>query len=387
MKNMKVSMKLIVSFVIVIVLCVIVGGVGIFGMLQINNGSTELYQRQARPLATLGEARELFQRLRVQIRNVALNTGDYDELLSIERDVVDRERGFIGYMDDYKPTITAPDAVRLYDETMAAFYEYQRSMEGVLASAKAGEDQETIMQMIADMRRPTDVVMDNLSTLSDARVAQGTETSAANDSLFSSMLIVIIVVLILAVVVALSLALYISGLISKPLVLLSTFMNNAGTTGNLSLSPDANAKLENYALMKDEIGQTIAGSAAFVKHVTDVAADLGTIAGGDLTIEVDVLSPQDIMGKSLQQMLDNLNTMFSEINSASNQVSTGSKQIADGAQSLAQGSTEQAASVQELSASIGEIAQKTKENATMAERAATLAGTIMQNAEKGSTQM
>ncbi|MDR2599672.1 MAG: methyl-accepting chemotaxis protein [Oscillospiraceae bacterium] len=387
MKNMKVSTKLITGFLIVAVLTAIVGGVGILGMMQINDGSTLMYYGQTRPLTDIAAAQEYFQRCRVQLRNMVIATGDVDELNSIEADKAIREEGFISYMEEYRPTLTTEIGERLYNETMAAFREYQEGSRNLLAAAKNNEDQAVLVEMMNDMRPPTDQVMDNLSTLMELRVDMATENNYSNDATFDRMLIIIVIVIIIAVAVAITLALYISGLISKPLLVLSSFMNKAGKTGDIQLSPADEQAISKFAVIKDEIGQAIAGSSSFVKHVTEIAHDLDLIAGGDLTINVEVLSNDDVMGKSLQSMLENLNTMFGEINSATGQVSTGSKQIADGAQSLAQGSTEQAASVEELSASIGEIAQKTKENATMAERAASLAGTIMQNAEKGSNQM
>ena len=203
----------------------------------------------------------------------------------------------------------------------------------------------------------------------------------------SSLQIISIAIVIAGIVISMLLAFYISGLISKPLNNLSAFMIKAGTTGDISLSPADADIISKMAKINDEIGQAINGSAAFVGHVTNIAKKLEAIAGGDLSTDVVLLSDTDTMGKSVKQVIDNLNSMFAEINAASAQVSTGSKQVADGAQALAQGSTEQAASIQQLSGSIAEIAGKTKTNATTADRTSKLSETIKDNAEKGSLQM
>jgi len=138
---------------------------------------------------------------------------------------------------------------------------------------------------------------------------------------------------------------------------------------------------------KDEIGQAISGSAGFVMHVTMIADELESVANGDLSIRVKTLSDEDRMGKSVKQMVENLNNMFNEINISSGQVSSGARQVAEGAQALAQGATEQAASIEELSSSIAEIAERTKENAATAEKTSQLSVEIRGNAEKGSRQM
>ena len=202
----------------------------------------------------------------------------------------------------------------------------------------------------------------------------------------ATMTVTIIIVLV-AIVVSIFLAFYLSGMISKPLILLSAFMNKAGTTGDISLTPEDVEVIGAFAQVKDEIGQAISGSALFVNHVTNVANELETVAGGDLTSEVNVLSDKDVLGLSIRRTVENLNGIFSEINASSDQVSSGAKQVADGAQMLAQGSTEQAASIQELSSSISEIAERIKVNATTADRTLKLSSTIKDNAEKGSQQM
>jgi len=114
---------------------------------------------------------------------------------------------------------------------------------------------------------------------------------------------------------------------------------------------------------------------------------LKAISGGDMSVNIDLRAPNDTIGTELSVMVKNLNDMFVDIHAATKQAAAGSRQTADGAQSLAQGSTAQADNVAQLSSSIVEIAQRTKDNAEMAGRAANLAGTIMQNAEKGSRQM
>jgi len=74
------------------------------------------------------------------------------------------------------------------------------------------------------------------------------------------------------------------------------------------------------------------------------------IASGDLTTEVSLASEKDALGKSLRNMVANLNEILGQIQVAGEQIATGSSQISDGAQSLSQGATESAASVEEITA-------------------------------------
>jgi len=202
-----------------------------------------------------------------------------------------------------------------------------------------------------------------------------------------TMVLVLAGLLITVLVIAVFIGLYVSNLVSKPIIALASFMSRAGTTGDITTTAEEEQTLNKYMDAKDETGQLMRGCGAFIDHIMSISQSLDTIAGGDLSADIELLSNADTMGLALQKTTDSLNTMFSDINSSTAQVSAGSKQIADGAQSLAQGSTQQAASVEELSATISEMAVKTKESAEKAENAATLADSIMHNAEKGSNQM
>jgi len=389
MKNLKVGTKLLVSFLIVIILTIAVGVVGIVGMMQINSGSTAMYDNQLTPLSDLSFAREYFQRLRVQMRNVALVSGDIDAVNAYAADVAARERQFIHYTDAFRPVLVEPEAIRIFDEAISEFHgEFSGGMDEIIAGARLGiPSMELIDIMDARTVTASDIITDNLGYVLDVRLGQASEVNISNDSTFASMLVLIIVVILVAVVIAISLALYISKLVSKPLIILTSFMKVAAKTGDITLREEDIKTISAFSRNKDELGQCIEATAAFINEINSEMNLLEKIAEGDLTIEPNSLSEKDKVGNALRKVADNLNYMFGEIRSSSAQVAAGSKQIADGSQALAQGSTEQASSVQQLSASISEIAYKTKTNAEMAGRAAMLADDIKVSAEKGRQHM
>ena len=389
MKNMKVAKKLIVSFLIVALLAGVVGGVGIFGMSQIDNASHRMYYSYTEALPEIAKALEYSQRLRVQLRNVILFSGDLNALSGIEQDVRATEASFESFMTTYnREFVDDEQSQRLFNDAMRAYEnEFKPGMGQILAGAKADAEQADLKVILNSLTASSNLIVENLTECMDIKLSRASSVNYANTQLFRTLLIVSIAVIAVAIGIALFLAFYISGLISKPLTVLTTFMQKAGTTGDIFMSDADRAVFSKNAQIKDEIGQTIGATSSFIAHVTEVSGSLQTIAGGDLTVEVKLLSDSDTMGLSLKSMVSNLNNMFSEINSATSQVSAGSKQIADGATALAAGSTEQASSVEELAASLTEVSTSTNENADMAKEASGLSGEIKGSAEKGSVQM
>lgn len=175
--------------------------------------------------------------------------------------------------------------------------------------------------------------------------------------------------------IAIPIVLKITNNISRPMKDIANFTKKAGASGNITIEPVDAKNIAQYAAVQDEIGDTIRGVSSFVFHVTNIANKLEAIAGGDLTVEIELLSEEDIMSKSLQQMVSNLNQMFQEIHVSSNTVATesgiisdGIRQIAQGAQNLSSASTEQAASVEELLATVAEVKNQVVENSNRSQK-------------------
>jgi len=389
LKNLKVSVKLILGFSIGAALTLIVGIVGFIGMNQMQSAASNMYNMQTYPMPYMAKAIEYFQQMRINTREYMVGsiTDDFQHIENINIQMDYLRTTINENLDVYESTILDQTAMALFTEARRLLtQEYVPYLTRIYELAKT-DDIDGILRENALMGPATSKILENFEICLDMKVDAAFSAYQANNDLYGSMLVLIIAVALFAVGVAMWFAFYISGLISKPVKLMSDFMRKAGTTGDISTTTEEERAWARYYVIKDEIGQMMKDFSAFIDHVTKVADELETIASGDLTSDIKLLSNADTMGKALQTMERNLNAMFGDINASTAQVSTGSKQIADGAQSLAQGSTQQAAAVEELSSSISEIATKTKENASMAGKAANLASTIKQSAEKGSSQM
>jgi len=388
MKNLKVSMKLIVSFFVLIVLAVAIGVIGIIGMGSLNNSQSTLYDNNLIAVEAMGNLRELFANERNSIRTITLHQDDSERVNSIINGFADYDSIAAENFALYETTINDESAEESYYAAKHAWTEeYAQLKRDCFALMRAGQFDEAYDHYQTEGASIIAPISNGFAESAAINKAWAEEADADGGALYTSLTIILVIVLVASVMIALFFAFYISRLISKPLTTLSAFMHKAGSTGDISLTPEDGRLISEMGQVKDEIGQTISNSATFVGHVTTIAKELEAFASGDLTVAVEVLSDADILGTSLKRMGDNLGSMFGNIRSSTSQVSTGAKQVADGAQSLAQGATEQAASIQQLSSSISDIAEKTKKNAETAERTSRLSVSIKDNAEKGSRQM
>ena len=392
MKNLRITGKLIVSFLIISLFAILLSAISITQITRLANAAIDNQKYITSALENMVKFAVPYSNVRTAMRDIGRYTSAEDNekqktALSTNLETINH------YMNEYykivqgNPNVSKEeyDAVKAVCDVLVTYTDICLNR---LIPAGMENDAETVYAIISkELGPPGTVIRENvdfLTTFNSERGAASAEHATADQR---TSILLNIAVLVAALVMMVFLVFYISRLISKPLGVLSDFMKKAGTTGDITITQRDAVIIEGYGQRKDETGEIIGNAASLIRHINGVADALSVIANGDLSQDIKPLSESDTMGVSLKQVLDNLNNMFGDIHNSTAQVSTGAKQIADGSQALAQGSTEQAASVEELSSSITEIAEKTKENAAMADKAATLANTIKANAEKGSAQM
>ncbi len=137
----------------------------------------------------------------------------------------------------------------------------------------------------------------------------------------------------------------------------------------------------------DEFGELVDEYMQVINNMKYQAGIAEEVANGNLTVQVDVKSSDDVLTSALKKLVDDNLHALSNISDAGSQVTVSSSQVASASQALAQGSTEQASAIEQITASIDEIADKTKENAEEANSAASLVARAIADVKQGNKQM
>ena len=146
-------------------------------------------------------------------------------------------------------------------------------------------------------------------------------------------------------------------------------------------------EIELIKYANDEFGELVDEYTEVIENIKTQAAIAEEVASGNLTVQVNPKSNEDMLGNALKKLVeDNLHAL-SNVSDAGSQVTISSSQVASASQALAQGSTEQASAIQQITASIDEIAEKTKQNAEQANSAASLVNRAIDDVKQGNEQM
>ena len=379
--DLKISKKLVTGFLFVVVLSIIVGAVGIFGILTINGNDTELYAEDTVGLQYAGDAAVMFMQIRYDSLQ-RLYTTDPDSMKEIVNKLNDDFDQMDKLLTQCHDTIQEPEIVELLDQIQNDWDQYEPAMSQLNDAALKGETM-ALDQSIVTLGT---TLRDNFSTLFEKVSAAAADKSHTNDIDARNTVIVMSAVIAVSFVLSLSIALYISGMISKPMQKFARFAALLAV-GDINVDSIIDENDLQLKYRKDEVGVLAEAFHEMIGNTAEQAKVAQTIAEGDLTASVAIRSEQDILGKALSHLVREFHNLVASITAAAEQVDSGAKLVADSSTSLSQGATEQAGSVEELTASLEEITAQTTQNAQNAQSANGLAQRIKVDAEAGNTQM
>jgi len=336
--NMKISAKLILSFIIVAVIAAVVGIVGTVNIKTIAANGEAIYTNMTVPLSQTSEMSKVFQQIRVCLREMILedDTAKIDEKYQEIQAHIESLNTLSTAFETTADTQEMQDAFANFMATRKTFAAYFEDYYNVCMSNK---DDEALTMLQVDMKDAAQAESDAIDTMVNMKVEEAAAKAETNHAVGDAAVTTMIILIIFAVVLALGLGIAISRVISRPLKEMLHAANNIAD-GNLDIDIKLNTK--------DEVGA---------------------------------------LANAFKIMTENINDVMTNINSASEQVASGSRQVSDSSMALSQGATEQASSIEELTASIEEIASQTRQNAANAEKAEEVATSAKKHAQQGNNQM
>lgn len=376
--NLRISVKMIIGFVIVAVIGGIIGVVGVVNISNIANMGNDMYERHTVNLSQLIIIAEKYEMTRVGFRDLVIQTDAESmnktvELLNENYEIV------IEYLEEFGKLIKDPSVIEEYENlTNYLTNDFAPYKDHMIQLTKLNQNDQAYSVMITQGVEINNKVTEAIDELTSLKIELAKDASEKSAASAKTATITMVILIIGGMFISVVLGLFISSIISKPVKKL------AEAADKLALGDvDVDVK----ATTKDEIGSLMESFSHMIENIRDQAITAEKIASGDMTVDVTVKSENDLLGKKLYELVEKNNQMLTSITVASEQVASGAKQISDSSMALSQGATEQASSIEQLTASIEEISAQTKQNAKHANEANGLAETAMINAEQGNEQM
>lgn len=333
--NLKTSVKLISSFLIVSLILAFVGIYAISNLQTMNQIAQNLYDNNLMPVKNLSGAQIDYEKSKVKLRDISLSQSK-EEMDRYSQEINDLRKDLIHQIDMYQDTnLTKPELelVKVLDEAQS---EYFKQFD--IALKLSYQDDPT--EFTAFKNGPLNVAESKFSgglmdlTSLNIKIAEDTNDSA--DTVYASARTTTIVIMIMAVMLSLIFGLVISQIIVKPLRKMVALVALV-SEGDLRQKSDIDTK--------DEIGQ---------------------------------------LSASINHMAGNLQKLIGGIIQSSQSVAAASEQISASTEEIASGSTTQSRDAQIITELFKELSDAITTVAVSAEGAAELSSQAVRTATAGS---
>ncbi|MGI6622076.1 MAG: methyl-accepting chemotaxis protein [Acetivibrionales bacterium] len=375
--NLKIAAKLITGFIIVALIAGIVGVIGLININNITEADRLLYEENTLGLNYGGNAAIYYQRIQFNAVKMML----LDDAAQQE-DCVTKIRNYAGKVEEflglYEGGIISDTDRNLFDTLKPQWDKYISLIENVIELIHSGKTEQAENIIFGDAAKAGDALQKSFDDIFEYNSSGGKTRSEQNTELAAASTLIMIIVIIAGVLIAVGLGIFISRIISKPL------KKMVEAADKLALG-DVNVNIK--AGTRDEVGNLASSFEKMVDNIRSQALAAEKIAAGDLSIDVEIRSENDLLGKKLSEIVDINNEVLGNIAIAAEQVASGARQVSDSSMALSQGAAEQASSIEQLTASLEEISSQTELNAKNANQANELAEAAKNNAEQGNKQM
>lgn len=375
--NLKISVKLLIGFIIVALIAGVVGIIGITNIKKIQVLDADMYTRHTSTLDDLAVILQDYQSERVILRDLFLLKDNADRQKKLEQFNLQKDE-LKAHMTTFEKEIDNDNIRENFNNLNKAFADFYAYAEKEINLINSNQLEQATTSLYTDGISIANAVKVSSDNLLKAKVDLARQTADSNAATANSATITMILIISSGIVLSVILGIFISRMISKPVIKM------AEAAEKLALG-DINVNIEFNS--KDEIGSLAKSFTKMIANVREQAMAAEKIASGDLTTVVTIKSDNDLLGKKLSEMIEKNNEVLNNIKNAAEQVALGSKQISYSSVELSKGATEQASSIEELTASIEEISSQTKLNAENSNQANELAESAKSNAVQGSLQM
>ena len=369
MKNMKISTRMIVSYMIIVGLMVATSIVAIIMLNNVGKALQTFYDTSFQVINEAWEGRWRATMLRASLLQATLEddaqkTQDYisnaktqyTELLNMANKLDQDYRGDAN--GDRSKLKTVQEDLKNAEPMLEQLYTYASNHDAVRGYPYLTD----VYQPLADNLRDTlSAINDDAQARSISRVEDG-EASARTAS------IVIIIMCVVSAAFGVFLGITMSNGIVKPVNEMQQASQDVAA-GNL----DATITYES----QDAIGKladNLRNLTATIRGIiTDVDYQLSNMGNGNFAVQSQ--NPSVYVGQfarlqtSISQLSVAMSDTLAQIDVSADQVNSGGEQVSSSAQALAQGATEQASSVEELAATISEINEQVEATAGHASQA------------------
>jgi methyl-accepting chemotaxis protein len=311
--DLKISTKLICSFLVVLALTGAMGGFAILQLGAVNQAAQDIKGNWMPSMRAAAGMRFFAANYRLK-ENRHIGTEIAEEKAQAEREAADARQQFETRMGTYEQLLSNDEDRQLLASVKSAWDAYLASSKQVLEFSRQNQEVQARGLLRGESKGHFDEVTARLQKMVELNDAGATAAGDKGSALYESARVSIIAVLVAALLIGLGLAMFIARIISRPL-------RQAASAAEQLAEGNLNAHIEPGG--KDETGMVL---------------------------------------NAMRNMVGKLAHIIGEVRNAADNLASASEEVSATAQSMSQATSEQAASVEETSASVEQMSASINQN-------------------------
>ena len=373
-RNMKLKFRLLLSYAMVIAICLSASIAALFMLNRIGDNLSSFYRNNYTVTINVWLAKREMQAARGDILNAILES-DVEE----SAEYIDKAKESLRNMRATVPVIrnSFKGDIAMVDRVDKRLQEAIVYRDKVFALVETGKTDEAYEVMKSSYIPVLNQMADLLQQIADVAAHNAQDMVKEGEYAQASAITVIMIIMTFSIVSAALLGIYISNSIRKPVKEIEDAAQQLAN-GQLDGVCVSYTSRDELGKMSDSIRDLISYQKTIIEDISDI---LGDMSEGNFKVQSNVneyyMGHYDRILVSMWGLRDKLSDTLWRISQSARQVANGSEQVSSGAQILAIGAEEQADSIEKLAIAVNEISEQvrvTKENADKARNQTDRAG-------------
>ncbi len=303
--DLKIGVKLLLSFILVSLIAGIVGSVGISNLQSIHGLSDEVYTNVVGSLKTTAQFSTALYQIRYDTIDLILENDP--ELIKKDTLLISNNRKIINdLIPDFEASIHSEELKAAFEDYKTTQVELEKQLDVILNLASENRDSEALALMNGDGAAIV-AFTNNLAALNkviDLKTAAGKAKFDSNTIQANTSVIVMIIITLLGIIIAICLGAFLNSIISKPLKKINLSFKEM-SMGNFSSRLNMNRK--------DEIGEMASSADAFSDELQTVVINtMNQISNGDVSADIEIRNEQDELLPALKQIIESIRGLIAE---------------------------------------------------------------------------
>lgn len=353
MKNLSIRFKILFGFIAVTCFLTFLGIFAISQMRTMNSNTKELADSWMPSIQYLGEINYNLNFLRrCDFRLSVCRTSQ--EITVTKGRIKQAITGFDQAFQFYeKNLVSGIEEQQMVDKFRELKDSYLIFHDELIKYNDQGKSDSVRAVLLGESLKHFEAAVGQLNIIIKYNSEHGKLASQNAEATFTTSYSLIIAVLIVTILLSITVALFISSIISRGINKV-THAAQQIAVGDMTVDIDIQGK--------DEVAQLAGAFKQLIAAFNDITHKAKLISNGDLTVEIQARSEKDELMISLSTMVTQLHEVVTQVYESVDSLAEGSTQVSLSASMVANGSNQQAASSEEISASVEEMTATVQQN-------------------------